>query len=263
MNPHREECMGARRVGVSGIGMISAAGNDVDASLASMLEGKRSCLPTPSLFNTEIGKPVFECPSDALDKSLLPHMRTFALCLKALEEALADAGICLGDLRTMNAGVSIGTTVSCNLNDLEFYSVLRRGDCPGILPLKRYLFGDISLCLAEMAGLCMPVLSVANACSSGANAIAVGASWIRSGACDIVVVGGADELNRIPYCGFNSLQVMSDEPCLPFDDRRKGLSLGEGAGIIILESLGHALSRGHRPAVELVSWGEGSDAFHI
>jgi 3-oxoacyl-[acyl-carrier-protein] synthase II len=257
---------------VSGIGMISAAGNDVDANFANMLNGKRNPKTLPTIFSSEISKSVFECDDKLLDASLLPKRRTFALSLVALAEALSDAGLQPEDLQQMKVGVCIGTTVACTLNDLDFYSKVRSGEKPDILPLKRYFCGDISLEVANLLNLgghtgqpplYVPTLSVVNACASGTNAIAVGYSWIKSGACDLVIAGGADELNLIPYCGFNSLQIMSDEVCLPFDDRRKGLNLGEGAGILILESRELAEKRGVEQCVELRACGGGSDAYHI
>lgn len=250
-------------VAVSGIGMISAAGNDVAANFANMLKYKRFSSPFPTFFSSDVSKPVFECDQSVLDSSLLPHQRTFALCINALAEALTDAELEPADMQSLKVGVCIGTTVACTLNDLEFYSQVRAGESPDILPLKRYLCGDISLGVADLLDLKGPTLSVANACSSGTNAIAIGYSWIKSGLCDVVIAGGTDELNLIPYCGFNSLQVMSDELCLPFDERRKGLNLGEGAGILILENSSSASSRGVTPEVDLLSCGEGSDAYHI
>ena len=270
---------------VSGIGIISAAGGDVDANFANMLNGTRSTLSEPSIFSSEICKPVFECDSSLLNNSLFPFRRTFALCVTALEEALSDADLQPDDLKRMKVGVCIGTTVACTLNDLDFYAKVRSGESPDILPLQRYFCGDISLAMANLLQLegiagkfdsccCtseisdfapsyIPTLSVANACASGANAISIGYSRIKSGECDIVIAGGADELNLIPYCGFNSLQVMSNKPCRPFDKRREGLTLGEGAGILILERASSAERRKITPAVELAASGGGSDAYHI
>lgn len=250
-------------VNVTGIGMISAAGNDVNANFANMLKGYRNPSPSPSFFKSELKKPVFECDTNVLDNTLLPHRRTFALCVKALDEALVDARLKTEDLSSLKVGVCIGTTVACTLNDLDFYAKVRAGESPDILPLKRYICGDISLGVADLLGIKGPTLSVANACSSGTNAIAIGYSWIKSGVCDLVIAGGTDELNLIPYCGFNSLQVMSEELCRPFDERRKGLSLGEGAGILILENLSNTVKRGVNPEVQLRACGEGSDAYHI
>jgi len=255
---------------ISGTGMISAAGKNVDANFANMLAGKRNISNQSSenitkLWESKIGKPLFECDSKLLENNLLPHRRTFALAMVALQEALDSSKLTNDNLQEnkQRVGVCIGTTVSCTLNDLDFYADIRDDKKSDITPLKRYLCGDISLEIANLLSLDGPTLSVANACSSGTNAIAIGASWIKSGACDMVIVGGADELNFIPYCGFNSLLVMSDEPCLPFDKRRKGLNLGEGAGVLILENYTSLKKRNATAAVELIGYGGGSDAYHI
>jgi len=102
-----------------------------------------------------------------------------------------------------------------------------------------------------------------NACSSGTDALGVAASWLRAGLCDAAIVGGADELNQVPLAGFWSLGVMSSEPCTPFDDNRCGLNLGEGAGVIVLESYDHANARGVKPTIELAGFGAGCDAHHL
>jgi len=250
-------------VAVSGIGIISAAGDDVDANFANMIMGRRCPKAYPTLFDSEIHKPVFECNSSVLDDVLLPSRRTFALCIKALNEALSDADLTISDLQNLKVGVCIGTTVACTLNDCNFYDNIRKNNLSDILPLERYLCGDISLSIADLLGVDGATLSITNACASGSSAIAIGYNWIKSGEYDLVITGGADELNLIPYCGFNALLVMSDELCLPFDKRRKGLNLGEGAGIVILENNTSAFKRGKTSEVELLSCGEGSDAYHI
>jgi 3-oxoacyl-(acyl-carrier-protein) synthase len=85
---------------------------------------------------------------------------------------------------------------------------------------------------------------VVNACSSGTDAIGVGLSWLKSDLCDLVIAGGADEMNHIPYCGFSSLGILNPGLCAPFDRDRKGLNLGEGAGVMILEQEKCASRRG-------------------
>ena len=101
-----------------------------------------------------------------------------------------------------------------------------------------------------------------NACSSGTDAIGLGASWILAGLCDVVVAGGADELSRITYNGFISLKITDEGPCKPFDKHRKGLNLGEGAGMVVLESDRTHLERGRRPRSFLLGYGSACDAHH-
>src|SRR6185295_12397806 len=98
--------------------------------------------------------------------------------------------------------------------------------------------------VSHLVGATGPRMTVVNACSSGADAIGVAAGWVEAGICDVAIAGGADELYLVPLSGFWSLGVMSGQACAPFDRDRAGLNLGEGAGVLILESSEHARRRG-------------------
>ncbi len=106
------------------------------------------------------------------------------------------------------------------------------------------------------------VRSVCSACSSGANAILLAAAWIRSGRSRCVIAGGADGLCRLTYAGFSALSALSADPCRPFDRRRNGLNLGEGAAFLVLEP---GTRRGPRraPLAELRGFAVGAEAHHI
>ena len=248
---------------VSGIGAISAAGNDVQTNLDNMLATTRTPSTAPTIFECDFNKPVFECAPDLnLDENLRSE-RTLALAMKSLDEALSDANLADSDLAGPKIGVALGSTVACMLNSMDFYSDVRAGNLPDLSPLNTYLHGDLSERVAAKLGATGPRATIANACSSGANAITMAFSWLKAGLCDIVVAGGADELSLIPYCGFNSLQIMGSEPCTPFDADRKGLTLGEGAGILILETESSAKHRGIIPKAVLAACGCASDAHHL
>ena len=88
-------------------------------------------------------------------------------------------------------------------------------------------------------------------------------SWLKAGDCDIVIVGGADELNLVPLTGFRSLGILSDEPCKPFDKTRCGLNLGEGAGALVLERMDTAEKRGLCPDLTCKGYGTFADAYHL
>jgi 3-oxoacyl-[acyl-carrier-protein] synthase II len=105
--------------------------------------------------------------------------------------------------------------------------------------------------------------TVSSACSSGANALVVAAAWLASGELDAVVAGGCDSLCRLTVGGFNALGALDTEPCRPFDRRRKGTSLGEGAGFVVLEPRARAVRRGAAALAELAAWASGAEAFHI
>jgi 3-oxoacyl-[acyl-carrier-protein] synthase-1/3-oxoacyl-[acyl-carrier-protein] synthase II len=117
--------------------------------------------------------------------------------------------------------------------------------------------------IAREIGAIGPVQTIVNACSSGTDAIGIGASWIRAGICDVVIAGGADELCRTTYNGFISLMIYDDSPCKPFDKNRKGLNLGEGAGMLVLESDVSMSLRKKEARSYILGYGTASDAYHL
>ena len=117
--------------------------------------------------------------------------------------------------------------------------------------------------IAREFGLTGPCQTVVNACASGTDAVGLAASWIRGGVCDLAIAGGADELGRITYNGFISLMISDDSPCRPFDRDRKGLNLGEGAGMLVLESAESRARRGSRARSFLLGYGSACDAHHL
>jgi 3-oxoacyl-(acyl-carrier-protein) synthase len=218
---------------VSGLGAISAAGRDLPETLNDFAAGRRRAGPA-TLFDTPIRSPVFQVR--ALDGTAnAAGARTLRLARSAVREALADAR--LSALPARRTGVCLGTTVACQLNDIEFYTTLRRtGDAP-MAAVDHFLAGNLAEAIAREIGASGPCVTVANACSSGTDALGVALAWLQAGLCDIAIAGGADELNRVPMSGFHSLSVMSPELCRPFDRDRQGLNLGEGAGVLARLSL--------------------------
>ncbi|MBI4879581.1 MAG: beta-ketoacyl-[acyl-carrier-protein] synthase family protein [Planctomycetes bacterium] len=262
----------------TGLGCISAAGGSVDAATAAMLAGERAPRP-PLRFALDLGRdlPVFEIDSD-LAAATAARMqsagvacvappsdwfRTSRLAALAACEAIEQAGLDAGALRGARAGVAVGTTVGCTLNDEAFYRAWRQGSRPEPGPALRRLANNPALHLADLLGLDGPAATIANACSSGADAIGLGMAWLESGRCDVVLAGGSDELSRLTCLGFASLMIASERPCRPFDLKRDGLNLGEGAGMIVLETRA-ALERrrGPRPLARLLGFGTAADAHH-
>jgi 3-oxoacyl-[acyl-carrier-protein] synthase-1/3-oxoacyl-[acyl-carrier-protein] synthase II len=178
-------------------------------------------------------------------------------------EALEDAGLSPDELRKLKVGVCIGTTVGSAMNNEEFYAEFRSGADPAMAPINRYLRSNPAAAIARHYQLDGPCQTVVNACASGTDAIGLGAAWIRAGRCDIVLAGGADELCRVTYNGFAALMIADSEPVKPFDGRRKGLNLGEGAGILVLESDQLLARRNKTPRGYLLGYGSATDAYHL
>lgn len=243
---------------ITGMGAISAAGLNCRAT-AQRIFTEPVTPRKATRFATSLTLPVFEVELNTHD----PQSRTRVLLNIALEEALQQSGLTEAELKQARVGVCIGTSVACQLNDLEFYAQLRQGNVGDNMAVKNFYHGNLAEFIQRKMQLAGPVLTIANACSSGTDAIGWGHALIANGSCDIVIAGGADELNRVPLAGFNALGVCSDEPCKPFSDQRKGLNLGEGAGVVILESKEHAVSRNLKPKLLVAGYGAATDAYHI
>ena len=247
-------------VAITGIGVVSAVGRNLEETLNTFRQGPGSA-GTVSVFPTGLPYPVFEVkhfhrnsPDD--------ETRTMSLALCAVEEALIDAGMDF-QLSGVRVGVCLGTTVGSQLNDLDFYLKYRRKESVSMRSVDRYLKGNLAEGVRRAIWARGPSVTVVNACSSGADAIGVALSWLRSGVCDVALAGGADELNPVPLCGFGSLGILSDLTCAPFDRDRKGLNLGEGAGVLVLESEENSRKRGKEPRLRLAGYGSAADAYHL
>jgi 3-oxoacyl-[acyl-carrier-protein] synthase-1/3-oxoacyl-[acyl-carrier-protein] synthase II len=249
-------------VAVTGLGCLCATGTGVPACLAGLFSAPREPAP-PRRFATGHPRPppVFElvdfgAPADGEDL-----LRTCRLAEVAAVEALAAAGLGPAELAQRRVGVCIGTTVGCSMDEEAFYREYRAGGDPDLAHITRFLDNNPATVLARRHRCTGPRLTVLNACSSGTDAIGLAAGWIRAGLCEVVIAGGAEELCRITYHGFAALMAASPDRCRPFDRRRAGLNLGEGAGILVLES---AASRGGRPMVGTVlGYGTAGDAHHL
>ena len=250
-----------KRILITGLGVVSAAGIGKAESMRAIASGLRNPAP-PTLFSSTLENPAFEV-QDLPGEYRLEGRRTLGLALLAADEAAGEASLDSDSVKGLRVGVCMGTTVASQLNDIDFYRRFRETGDPPLGPVERFLSGDLSECIAGKYGLEGPLMTVVNACSSSTDAVGVALSWLRSGLCDIAIAGGADELNRVPFCGFSSLGIMSPEACAPFDRDRKGLNLGEGAGVLVLETEASALRRGVDSGLFVAGFGASADAYHL
>ncbi len=265
--------MKSDRTVVTGLGGICAAGTSVSRIMRSLYAGERRPAPPRNIqVDLDEAYPVFEVrePLERLvgESPLAPAQlqieptRTVKLALIAAEEALHQAELDRDALQRCRVGVCLGTTVGCTLNNEPFYREYRQGGYPDPRPVYRYLENNPALVVAEAFGVSGPMATIANACSSGTDAIGLAKAWIETGQCEIALAGGCDELSRIPYLGFIQLLITSHHPCRPFDKNRKGLNLGEGAGVLILESESMARRR-EAPVLGFVAgYSSSGDAYH-
>lgn len=254
-------------VAVTGAGCLCAAGADLAACMETLMAGRRN--PVPSVrFGTDhpVRYPVFEVP-ESFFPAMFPEtgdlLRTSRLALAAAGEALSDAGLNPEDLKELRVGVCIGTTVGSAMNNEAFYREYRQAQHPDMSAIERFLGSNPAAAVARHWGLRGPVQTVVNACSSGTDAIGLAASWIREGLCDLVLAGGADELCRVTCNGFTSLMITDTEAVRPFDRTRKGLNLGEGAAMLVLESEALRARRGKKSRGRVLGYGSACDAHHL
>lgn len=256
-----------RPVAITGMGCICAAGSNLEACMASLFAGIRR--PTrPTRFETTHPEvyPVFEIPESTMSP-IVSEIRLRSLTSQlggmAVREALNIAAWTPALSEGTRIGVCMGTTVGAAMNDERFYRRFRNQGNPGMRPIKRFLRSNPADVIGRDFNFNGPVLTVVNACCSGTDAIGIGSAWIRQDLCDMVVAGGTDELCRVTYNGFASLMITDTSPCRPFDKNRKGLNLGEGAAVMILESEQSRKRRGVPARAYVSGYGTATDAFHI
>jgi 3-oxoacyl-[acyl-carrier-protein] synthase II len=258
-----------QRIAITGLGSINALGTGVEAFAQGLQAGtcgigELSLFPSAGCRTSRAAEVRGLAPP-----AWLPHAvarraaRSALLALIAAGEAWQTAALSGED--AAGTGVVMGTTTGGMASGEElFRAMVQRG--AGRRRLAGWLETPVSVPVDDVANVfaCYgPRLTVSTACSSGANALGIAADWIRCGRAEVVVCGGTDSLCRMTYTGFNALQALDREPCRPFDKRRAGLTLGEGAAVFIFEDWERARRRGARILGEFVSYGVSADAHHL
>ncbi|MCB9591010.1 MAG: hypothetical protein H6718_36735 [Polyangiaceae bacterium] len=250
------------RVAVTGVGAICALGVGSEATFLRLVRGDIAVRKEPSAA-AGLGVGVCELqelPLARVDGSWKERAsRTEALGLLALAEAHAQSGQVSGTV-----GLIWGTTTG-GLRETEacLANLGAEPSAEELAPLFAFPISGLTSRSSDIVGKIDRSRTVCSACSSGALAIAMGAAWIRAGACDRVYCGGADALCATTVLGFGALGLLDPEGGRPFDSDRAGLSLGEGAGCLVLERAGVAAARGARVLGWLDGWACGAEAFHI
>ncbi len=259
-------------VWITGAGCLCAAGLNLEQSFVALKTGRvpapappaRLLALVPEAQRAGLKHPAFSLP-EACFPGGFRHSALDGLALEetAAREALEQAGLSPQGLSGSHCGVVVGATAGNALHFLDDYARLREGRETEGQGVKDFFKGNPAQALAGQWNLTGPVLTVGNACCSGTDAIGLGGELIRSGRCQKVLAGGADALSLVPYIGFKRLMIYSDQPCRPFDRHRRGLNLGEGAGLLFMETPQSARARGARPLARLLSYAAASDAHHL
>ena len=244
---------------VTGLGVICAVGNNVEETWKNALASVSGIHRTTSVDTEKCYADLAaEVHCDTLDAIDSPEEKDRAskLCIKAAGEALRDAKLesFADDSRV---SVIIGSCVGGVLS-VEHYH--QHGKNPQDIP--KMPIAAIASQVAETYKAGGIVTNVANACAAGTISIALACDLIRAGKADIVIAGGADSFASVPYSGFLSLHALDENGCSPFN-HCNGITLEEGAGIVIVESFEHARKREARVYCEVLGSGVTSDAHHI
>lgn len=185
--------------------------------------------------------------------------RTSLLAYWAAQQALIDSGLSAQQIQSSNTALIIGNTVGGMCLTDELYKDANAIDT-GSEYLNAYDCGSITLFLQHQLKIGGLSNTINTACSSSLNAIMYGCRLIKNGLAKRAIVGGVDSIAKFTINGFNALGILSDEMCKPFDENRKGLNLGEGAGFLVLEREEDVFEK---PIYAIVSgYGNASDAFH-
>lgn len=259
------------RVVVTGLGLVCAIGENTEQCWSAAVNGVTGIRRVKSV-NTDdcyanVGSEV-DIPSEKLSDE--DYDRSSLLCIKAAGEALADSGL-LARLRSESSeptgerfriGVIIGNCVGGAASiDKYFTDELKNGggNTGDILKMPA---AAIANNVARHFGLNGTTANIVNACAAGTISLSYAADLIRAGKADAFVAGGSDSFSSLAFAGFHALHALDADSCSPFN-RSSGITLGEGAGVLIIESYEHAKARGAKIYCEVLGSGVSSDAHHI
>ncbi len=269
-----------KKIAISGYGCCCGAGVDHRSVWKSLEQGRVNAIMDPSnYFVPGREAPLFLVDEQEITPKILSFIsqpndttgcpipipslnRTILLTLAAMIDLLNTAGLTLDYLQGKKVGIALGTTVGCTFNNEEYYFDWKNNNNPDAAIMDQYLFSNLAEAIQKLLGLSGPRAVVTNACASGTDAIGVGKGWLEKNECDLVICGGADGIARIGCRGFNSLMLVSSSACRPFDRKRDGLTLGEGAGLLLMENEQQLNKRDGRLFGWLRGYGASCDAYH-
>ena len=252
-----------KRCVVTGLGLVCALGDDAASCAASAFSGKSGIEDVKS-FGTancyshkgaEVALTDEELCSEKYD-------RTTLLCIKAAGEALADSGLDLEKEDRRKIGVILGTCIGGAASIDKYYTDSFEGKETCKDDILRMPASAIANNVAGHFGLDGITANIVNACAAGTMSLAGACDMIRSGKADVFVAGGCDSFSSLAYAGFHALHALSEDACSPFN-HSNGITIGEGSGVLIIESYEHAVARDAKIYCDVLGAGVSSDAYHI
>ncbi|HEY1626806.1 MAG TPA: beta-ketoacyl-[acyl-carrier-protein] synthase family protein [Streptosporangiaceae bacterium] len=260
-----------RRVAITGLGVFSSIGTGAAEFAASLRAGASGRAPLTA-FDAAGYAHSFGCPVAPFDPSSWLHRvrpaelgRAAQFAASAGRMAMADAGLTEAELRAARCHVCVGTTEGGSF-ELDQLTEAWLADGPERLDpvlARQVPAQSLSVAMACELGLADAEIStLGTACSAGNYAIGDGFDAIATGEAEFAVCGGADAIARKTFTTFYRLGLVTPDHCRPFDSGRQGILIGEGAGVVLLESLDSARARGARVYAEVLGYGLNCDAFH-
>ena len=266
------------RVVVTGLGAVTPVGNSVPETWAAMVAGRSGIGIIshfdPSDYDIKIAGEVKNfSPNGAINPKEVRHMdRGSQYAVVAAREAVADARLEIAADDAEEVGVVFGSAAGGVARLLEQDRILRERGPDRVSPffLPHFLADSASGILAMTFGARGPNMAVVSACATGAQAVGEGAEAIRRGDAEVVIAGGTEApILPVIVAGFINMRALvngneaPDKASRPFDRTRAGFVIAEGAGVLLLERLEHALARGARIYAEVAGYGSTNDAFHM
>ncbi len=256
-----------KRVAITGMGIISSIGNNIEENLHALLNLKKGIAPIVNIKthhknHIKVGE-ILQTNKELADLLNLPEnnnfSRTALLGCIAAKQAIDLANII--NVNTYRTGLISSTSVGgMDITEKHFKTYNSTPESRKYIN-SHHAF-DSTEKIAEILGITEYTTTISTACSSAANAIILGARLIKSGQLDRVIVGGTDGLSKFTINGFKTLMILSDTYCTPFDANRKGLNLGEGAAYLVLESDELVKEESKKVLAYLSGYGNANDAFH-
>lgn len=248
----------AKRCVITGVGIICAAGNSADECWTSIKNGK-SGIDVVKSVSTEgcyshLGAEV-KCeklPAEGYDRSV-------RLCVKAAEEAIADSAL-TGDY-LKSAGTILGSCVGGAASIDKYYTDEMNGKADSA-DIPRMEASAIAAGVSKYLGLDGVTANIVNACAAGTMSISYACDLIKDGTGDVYLSGGTDAFSSLAFAGFHALHALAENACSPLN-KSNGITLGEGAAVLVVEEYEHAAARGAKIYCEVSGYGVSSDAHHI
>jgi len=267
-----------RRVVVTGLGIVSPLGNDLDSTWSNIISGKsgagRITKFDPAGFSTTFAAELkgYNEASGLSPKEIRRIDPFIQYALTASDQAIKDSNLSLNDIEKTRIGVSIGSGIG-GLGSIEDNALILGDKGPRKISPFFVPGAIINMASGNVAikyNLQGPNISIVSACSSAGHSIGYSARTISYGDADIMITGGAEAgITPLGLAGFNAAKALStnnenpEQASCPWDKKRDGFLLGEGAGILILEELESAKSRKAKIYGEVVGFGQSDDAYHI